>query len=115
MPEKVWYHSCQSRGKNCQNRLLKEERGCCIWYNEMLYLDEIEEHLGCTISQIPESLDVPINEFDGRVVYGEKRKNGGLKFKGHVDILAPSVAELMQLEKQTQLNFLKLKYSKLIK
>lgn len=44
--EKVWYHSCQSRGKNCSNTLLKEDGGCCIWYNEMYYLDEIEEHLG---------------------------------------------------------------------
>ena len=44
--EKVWYHSCPSRGKNCANRLLKEEGGCCIWYNEMYFLEEIEEHLG---------------------------------------------------------------------
>jgi ATP-dependent RNA helicase DDX1 len=44
--EKVWYHSCASRGKSCSNRLLKDEGGCCIWYNEMYYLDEIEEHLG---------------------------------------------------------------------
>ena len=44
--EKVWYHTCPSRGKSCNNRLLREEGGCCIWYNEMHYLDEIEEHLG---------------------------------------------------------------------
>ncbi len=111
VPEKVWYHTCQSRGKNCSNRLLKDEGGCCIWYNEMFYLDEIEEHLGCTISQIPNSLEVPINEFDGKVVYGEKRKTGNLRSRGHVDILAPSVQELIQLEKKIQLNFLNLKYS----
>lgn len=113
--EKVWYHTCSSRGKNCNNRLLRDEGGCCIWYNEMMYLDEIEDHLGCTIAQIPESLEVPVNEFDGKVVYGEKRKSNQAKFKGHVDILAPSVAELMQLEKKTQLNYLNLKYSKNIK
>jgi hypothetical protein len=44
--EKVWYHTCPSRGKNCNNRLLREDAGCCIWYNEMHFLDEIEEHLG---------------------------------------------------------------------
>ncbi len=113
--EKVWYHSCQSRGKNCNNRLLKDNGGCCIWYNEMFYLDEIEEHLGCTISQIPESLEVPINEFDGKVIYGEKRKVGAFKSKGHVEILATTVDELMKLEKKIQLNFLELKYSKQIK
>jgi ATP-dependent RNA helicase DDX1 len=36
VPEKVWYHGqwCSSRGKNCSNTSLVEQRGCCIWYNE---------------------------------------------------------------------------------
>ncbi|CAI5769587.1 ATP-dependent RNA helicase DDX1 [Podarcis lilfordi] len=33
--EKVWYHSCPSRGKGCYNTRLKDEGGCTIWYNEM--------------------------------------------------------------------------------
>lgn len=33
--EKVWYHSCPSRGKGCYNTKLKDEGGCCIWYNEL--------------------------------------------------------------------------------
>ena len=32
--EKVWYHSCPSRGKNCYNSNLKEYGGCAIWYDE---------------------------------------------------------------------------------
>ncbi len=48
--EKVWYHTCQSRGKGCYNRSLKSDGGCCVWYNEMHYLDEIEEHLGFYLS-----------------------------------------------------------------
>ena len=76
----------------------------------MFYLDEIEEHLGCTIDQIPRTLCVPINEFDGKVVYGEKRKVNINKFNGHVDILEPSVKELIELERKTQLNFLNLKF-----
>jgi len=32
--EKVWYHSCPSRGKNCYNTELKEKGGCAIWYDE---------------------------------------------------------------------------------
>lgn len=36
VPEKVWYHGqwCQSRGKNCWNTNLTEQKGCCVWYNE---------------------------------------------------------------------------------
>ena len=32
---KVWYHKCESRGKNCNNTRLVEHGGCSIWYNEM--------------------------------------------------------------------------------
>ena len=32
--EKVWYHSCPSRGKSCNNTNLKERGGCAIWYDE---------------------------------------------------------------------------------
>ena len=32
---KVWYHKCESRGKNCNNSRLLEQGGCSIWYNEM--------------------------------------------------------------------------------
>ena len=74
--KQVWYHTCNSRGKNCFNRVLKDDGGCCIWYNEMFYLDEIEEHLGCTISQIPKTLEVPI---DGSLKkFIQVKKNIGL-------------------------------------
>jgi len=46
VPEKVWYHTCPSKGKNCHNTKLREQNGCCIWYTEMTYLADIEEHLG---------------------------------------------------------------------
>ena len=110
--EKVWYHSCPSRGKSCFNTLLKDEGGCCIWYNEMQYLDDIEEHLGVTISQISPNMEVPINEFEGKVVYGEKRKMKAPAFQGHVEFLAPTVKELFELEKNSQQNYLNLKYNK---
>jgi ATP-dependent RNA helicase DDX1 len=80
----------------------------------MYYLDEIEEHLGCTIPQIPRDLTIPLNEFDGKVVYGEKRQARGPAFKGHVELLAPSVKELIELEKKTQLTFLNMKYNNTI-
>lgn len=41
------------------------------------YLASVEEHLGETISVIQPNMKVPLNEFDGRVQYGEKRRRVG--------------------------------------
>ena len=62
VPEKVWYHGqwCPSRGKNCNNTRLTDQKGCCIWYNEPQYLADIEEHLGVTISQIDTDMKVGV-------------------------------------------------------
>ncbi|KAM9201044.1 ATP-dependent RNA helicase DDX1 isoform 1-T2 [Dugong dugon] len=108
--EKVWYHVCSSRGKGCYNTRLKEDGGCTIWYNEMQLLSEIEEHLNCTISQVEPDIKVPVDEFDGKVTYGQKRAVGGGNYKGHVDVLAPTVQELAALEKEAQTSFLHLGY-----
>ncbi|ERE68537.1 ATP-dependent RNA helicase DDX1-like protein [Cricetulus griseus] len=108
--EKVWYHVCSNRGKGCYNTRLKEDGGCTIWYNEMQLLSEIEEHLNCTISQVEPDIKVPVDEFDGKVTYGQKRAAGGGNYKGHVDILAPTVQELAALEKEAQTSFLHLGY-----
>ncbi|ELU11795.1 hypothetical protein CAPTEDRAFT_169026 [Capitella teleta] len=111
--EKVWYHSnCNNRGKGCYNTNLTDVGGCCIWYNEPQYLADIEEHLGVTIDQVDAALKVPVNEFDGKVSYGQKRKFGGSGYKGHVDILAPAVKDLADLEKRAQSSFINLMYKK---
>ncbi|XP_067131115.1 ATP-dependent RNA helicase DDX1 [Centruroides vittatus] len=103
VPEKVWYHSnCSSKGRNCWNTRLTDEGGCCIWYNEPQYLADIEEHLNCTIQQIDVDLKVPLDEFDGKVIYGEKRKQVGSLFETHTDQMAPTVQDLAALEKQAQ-------------
>lgn len=74
----VWYHAnCTSRGRGCFDTRLVSSGGCCIWYNEKQLLGEIEEHLGITIDTVSKDLQVPANEFDGKVVYGQKLKNGG--------------------------------------
>lgn len=52
-------------------------------------------------------LKVPCNEFDGKVVYGEKRKNVGSGYVSHATQLAPTVKELSQLEIKAQLIYLK--------
>ncbi|PVD20486.1 hypothetical protein C0Q70_18642 [Pomacea canaliculata] len=111
--EKVWYHSnCSSKGKGCYNTRLTDEGGCCIWYDEPTLLNDIEEHLDITIDRVGNDFDVPVNEFDGKVTYGQKRKGGGSLYKGHVEFLAPTVSELAQLEKAAQTSFIDLKYKK---
>ena len=82
VPEKVWFHGewCSSRGRNCNSTRLTHEspRGCCTWYNEMQCLADIEEHLGVTIQQVSKDMTIQVDEFDGKVVYGEKRKETGM-------------------------------------
>ncbi len=82
-----------------------------------------------TISQTDEKMDIPVDEFDGKVIYGERRKQEGsnrlifneiynLIFllvpisKGHVDTLAPTVQELVELEKRVQTAFFALRNSR---
>jgi len=77
--EKIWYHGewCPSRGKNCSNTRTTKEGGCCVWNNEMQCLADIEEHLGIVIGESGNDFKIPVDEFDGKVVYGEKRKQTG--------------------------------------
>ncbi|XP_063218219.1 ATP-dependent RNA helicase Ddx1 [Bacillus rossius redtenbacheri] len=109
VPEKVWYHGqwCPSRGKKCFNTNLTDRKGCCIWYNEPNYLAEIEDHLNVTIQQVDADLKVPMDEFDGKVVYGQKKKQLGSQYENHVTQMAPVVKELSELESQAQLLYLK--------
>ncbi|XP_058801353.1 ATP-dependent RNA helicase Ddx1 isoform X2 [Phymastichus coffea] len=109
VPEKVWYHGewCSSRGRNCHNTNLTEQGGCCIWYNEPRLLADIEDHLNVTIQQIESDMKVPMNDFDGKVVYGEKRVGLGSNYEDHVQEMAPVVAELAALESQAQLIYLR--------
>lgn len=111
--EKVWYHGqwCPSRGKNCSNTNLTSEKGCCIWYNEPILVGEIEEHLGVSIPEVGADLNVPLDEFDGKVVYGAKKKLGGAGlYKGHVEQLAPTVKDLALMEQKSQTNYISYKF-----
>lgn len=107
-PEKVWYHKCASRGVNCHNTALVTQRGCAIWYDEPKLLAEIEEHLGVTINQIDTDMVVPVDEFDGKVVYGAKRSNTGPTYMGHAVQLSGAVAQLADLERSLQLSYLRM-------
>ncbi|XP_034000001.1 ATP-dependent RNA helicase DDX1 isoform X5 [Trematomus bernacchii] len=108
--EKVWYHVCANRGRGCYNTRLKEDGGCTIWYKEKELLSDIEEHLKCTITQCEPDIKVPLDDFDGKVTYGQRKVLGGGNYKGHVDALAPTVLELANLEREAQSSFLHLGY-----
>ncbi|XP_066593768.1 ATP-dependent RNA helicase Ddx1 [Prorops nasuta] len=109
VPEKVWYHGewCATRGRNCSNTNLTTQGGCCMWYNEPNYLADIEDHLNVTIQQVGPDIKVPLNEFDGKVTYGEKKIGSGSNYQDHVQQMAPTVADLAALESQAQLLYLK--------
>uniref|UniRef100_A0A8R1DRM8 ATP-dependent RNA helicase n=1 Tax=Caenorhabditis japonica TaxID=281687 RepID=A0A8R1DRM8_CAEJA len=104
--EKVWYHKCRNRGVNCTNTKEVEKGGCTIWFDEKKMLGEIEEHLGATIATVDSDFNVPVDEFDGKVVYGEKR-GGTAKFDTHVLSLATSASQLADLETKMQLEYLR--------
>lgn len=114
VPEKVWYHGewCSSRGRNCSNSNLTDSGGCCIWYNEPQYLADIEEHLGVTIQQVGANIKVEADEFDGKVVYGQKRKDLGGGYDNHYGQLKPTLEQLTELETQAQELFLKRFYKR---
>jgi len=114
LPEKVWYHGewCSSRGKNCNNTNLTDRKGCCIWYNEPQYLSDIEEHLGVTIQQVDTDIKIEPDEYDGKVVYGQKQKAAGSGYKGHHNQLTSTVSLLADLETKSQDVFLRKFYMK---
>lgn len=53
---------------------------CTILYC-FQYLADIEDHLNITIQQVEPDMKVPCDEFDGKVVYGEKRKQVGTGYQ----------------------------------
>ena len=70
------------------------------------YLADIEEHLGVTIPEVSNTFEVPVDEYDGKITYGEKMRGKGPAYEGHVAQLAPSVARLTKMEKLAQTTFL---------
>ena len=60
-----------------------------------------------TVPVVDSAFDVPVNEFDGKISYGQKRgEGGGVTYEGHVAQLVPSVEELKKLESMAQTKFL---------
>lgn len=40
-------------------------------------LSDVEEHLKCTITQCEPDIKVPLDDFDGKVTYGQRKGLGG--------------------------------------
>lgn len=77
----------------------------CVFLLQLLA--EIEDHLKITIPQVNKDMTVAVNEFDGKVVYGEKNKNTGTGYDDHVVELLPTVQKLTNLELHAQSLYLK--------
>ncbi|KAH9388947.1 ATP-dependent RNA helicase ddx1 [Tyrophagus putrescentiae] len=109
VPEKVWFHAnCKSRGKGCTNTRLVDQGGCCIWYNELQLLADIEEHLNCVIGEVDTEYKLEVNQFDGKVVYGAKATGAAYTYKDHVAEMASEVKQLYDLESKAQQMYLQL-------
>jgi ATP-dependent RNA helicase DDX1 len=122
--EKVWYHSCESRGKSCNNTRLKQDGGCCIWYNESQYMRDIEvcaalsliytvlicrgeqEKTKEKIGVLGPDLAVPKSVQDGCVVYGERKDAvENVELATHMRQISGAVSQLSSLETAVQQGF----------
>jgi len=92
--------------RNSANTDLTSHGGCAKWYDEVNYLSEIEEHLGVTINRVAPDMAVPIDEFDGKVVYGTRRAKEGTSLNSHAIELSGVVKSLNDLEREVQLSYL---------
>ena len=100
-PERVWYHTCPSKGKKCVNRNLVSTGGCTIWYNEPQYFAEINHRVGLGVIR-PYDPNIAANLY-GRAVTAT---NGA---DAHVEELTPAVEYLAKLEQTIQRSFFRLK------
>ena len=109
--EKVWYHTCKRvRGKTntCHNTKLTTEGGCCIWYNEMELMREIEKRVEMQIPTLTPNLGLPMEiNLDG-VKKGKNAKLIELAAK-NAETIKQNVEILSELEYQTQASYLEMK------
>lgn len=104
--EKVWYHKCSNRGKNCLNRNLEEQGGCTRWYDESLCLAKIEKLINQRIAVMNSDLTLPPELRDLNIKYGEDSKQEENIVNVHVSQLTDSLRDLVSMELQAQNMFL---------
>lgn len=110
VPERVWFHTCPSRGKNCANTALVRDGGCTIWYDERALVQELEALIGKRIPVMGQDLSLPDFGREGTAVYGTARANEGdaAQRQQHLQYLRPVVEQLSVLEDEAQKSFLSL-------
>lgn len=67
---------------------------CCVSFLWSQLLSEIEEHLKCTITQCEPDIKVPVDDFDGKVTYGQRRALGGTWWRVITDCIIITLAAL---------------------
>jgi ATP-dependent RNA helicase DDX1 len=115
-PEKVWFHKCRQRGSGCTNRKLTSQGGCCIWFDELDMVRQIEEHVDSALPQCDESFEVPPivpgvrygERIDSRTLEG-MQKCESASFEQHRDYLTAAVADLSHMEETMQTSYLSMK------
>ena len=111
--EKVWFHTCNSKGKGgtCNNRKLVDQGGCCIWYDEADLLEKVEERLHNKIEVMDSSYELPSAIAALGASYGEEIRQTGGVANLHLESLGPILKELRGMEEQAQNTFLRMQTS----
>ena len=52
----------------------------CVFLLFVQLKADVEEHLDVTIDLVEPDFKIPVNEFDGKVTYGQKKRNTGTFF-----------------------------------
>jgi ATP-dependent RNA helicase DDX1 len=107
--EQVWYHTCGNKGGvGCSNRKLKDHGGCTIWYDEPLFLKNIERRLGIAVPELTPDFGLPACLAELGAVYGEDalREDADPPTALHLHLLLPVVKELAEMETASQNLFL---------
>lgn len=106
--EKVWYHTCPSKGRGCINtNVAREERGqmvggCCVWFDEKAQAVAIEQRL----RQSFEELDKDTYAYHGldadALQYGKAVAHA---LQGRESVGSDTVARIVYLDKCVQQSF----------
>eukprot|EP00127_Corallochytrium_limacisporum_P006881 Clim_evm96s236 gene=Clim_evmTU96s236 len=104
VPEKVWFHRCPSRGKQCNNRKLLNMGGCTIWYDEMKILQEIENKLGSCGTFLDDKLDMSMHVKEAGTSGDSAGSATRSRYRQYV------VEALTNMERSVQLTFLRSTY-----
>ena len=98
--EKVWYHTCPSKGKSCINA-----EKCCIWQKEIDLLATIEERLKKKVAVLDRNNLAAGQEFlFARAGLGKLDESNSLVAK-RLEVFQPAFRQLASLETRAQQAF----------